>query len=446
MSSSRSRRRRRMMRRIRKFFHGLTLLCIAAVLVVGTVLVLMWTGGDDSVPAARQSWPEAVTAAPVVTEAPSPAPTAEPTEAPSPSPTPTAEPTPSPTPEPTPRSVTFRVTGDLMASESMLAYAKSAGGAEYDYAPMFALVADALANADYTMSNLETTIGMYKNQPYSGYPQFNTPESYLDALKGCGIDFLTLANNHMLDRYFDGMKNTVANVEAYGFDHSGAYVSQEARGTAAVAEICGVRVGFVSYTEGTNGMETLCDAAAKAYGVPYLYTADFEGDVQRLRDAGAEIVIAFPHWGEEYTREPNAIETQYARKLADAGVDVIIGSHPHVLQKVDALQANGRQVLVAYSMGNFISTQNGYGDPYTDTGMILEFTMTEQPDGSFAVTGMGYLPTYCWIHDGTLQVVPISQYMDECPEGMSGSTYSRMKECYAFVRKLMNESIAVLEG
>ena len=137
-----------MMRRIRKFFHGLTLLCIAAVLVVGTVLVLMWTGGDDSVPAARQSWPEAVTAAPVVTEAPSPAPTAEPTEAPSPSPTPTAEPTPSPTPEPTPRSVTFRVTGDLMASESMLAYAKSAGGAEYDYAPMFALVADALANAD----------------------------------------------------------------------------------------------------------------------------------------------------------------------------------------------------------------------------------------------------------------------------------------------------------
>jgi len=238
------------------------------------------------------------------------------------------------------------------------------------------------------------------------------------------------------------MKNTVANVEKYGFDHSGAYVSEEDRKSANIVEINDIQFGFLSYTETTNGMESSADKAAQEYGVPYLYDADFEGDVARLREAGADVVIAFPHWGEEYLRQPNSSEKQYAQKLADAGVDVILGGHPHVLQKIEWIESEDRDVLVAYSLGNFISTQSHHG--YTDTGMILEFTVTEKDDGTFAVGDLGYVPTYCWKHDGTMQVVNSAKHYDDQPEGMSKSSYSRMKESYDQTRALIDDSIPVL--
>ena len=438
--TKKQRRAIRRRRRIQKFFHIFFMLLLVALVAAGALYVVGRMSPGGLLPSA--------TPVPTATIAPTATPTPAPTATPEPTATPT--PAPTPTPEPTPRVVRFRVTGDLMASETMLKYAQShAGGDGYDYAPMFELIADSLQDADYTMGNLETTIGMYKGQPYSGYPMFNTPESLLDALKGCGYDFLTLANNHMLDRYFDGMKNTVANVDAYGFDHSGAYVSQEARNSANIVEIGGIRFGFLSYTETVNGMEGFCDPAATEFGVPFLYYADYEGDVQRLRDAGAEVVIAFPHWGEEYLREPNSIEKQYAKKLADAGVDIILGSHPHVLQKVGWLTTedeNGeeKKTLVVYSLGNFISTQNHHG--YTDTGMIFEFTVSEQEDGSFAVENLGYVPTYCWWENGSLKVVNSAKHYDDKPDGMSSSAYNRMKESYRQTRELIDESIPTLEN
>lgn len=448
MSAKHSRKHRKARtKRIYRTIVNVALLFLAAVLLVlGTVFALTRLP-EKEVPAPV---PTAVPVTPAPTvmitlkpvETATPEPTIAPTPKPTPMPTPT--PTPTPTPEPTPRAATFRVTGDIMATEGMLGYAKAAGGEDgYDYDPQLKLIADELAAADYTMGNLETTIGMYKELPYSGYPLFNTPETLLETLKDCGYDFLTLANNHMLDRYFDGMKNTVANVEKYGFDHSGAYVSEEDRKTANIVEINDIKVGFLSYTEGTNGMEAAADKAAKEYGVPYLYEADYEGDVQRLKEAGAELIIAFPHWGAEYIREPNSIETQYAKKMAEAGVDIILGTHPHVLQKIEWIETENRKTLVAYSLGNFISTQAHHG--YTDTGMILEFTVTEREDGGFEIGNLGYVPTYCWKHDNTLQVVNSAKHYDDKPEGMSNSAYSRMKESYNQTRSLIDESIPVLK-
>lgn len=310
---------------------------------------------------------------------------------------------------------------------------------------MFTLVQASLQDADYTMGNLETTIGRYKELEYSGYPMFNTPESYLDALQGAGYGFLTLANNHMLDRYFDGMKNTVDNVEAQGFDYCGAYRTQEERDAAKVIDIRGIRFGFLSYTQGTNGMEDYCDAAAMQFGVPYLFESDFAADIAKLRQAGAEVVIVFPHWGEEYNRQPDATEQTYARKLVEAGADIILASHPHVLQKTETLTVTDgertRSAFVAYSLGNFVATQE---KPYTDTGIILDLTVQEQSDGTFAVTHAGYIPTYCWRHDGTLTVVPSSQYLDQRPEGMSDSAHQRMCASYRETLQLFGDTLPVL--
>ena len=415
------------MRRAKAFFKGVLIFVLAVLFVFGGLLLLTKLPGDDV-----QSAPQIVTSAPTdaPTAEPTQVPTAEPTAVPTPSPTPTIAPT--ATPEPTPRAAVIRAGGDVMITEGQLGYALKAGDgkSEYDFAPQFALIAEELGDADYTIVNLEATIGMYKDQPYSGYPRFNAPEVVLDVLKDAGVDFLTLANNHMLDRWFDGMKNTVAHVEAAGFDHSGAYVSQQARDAATVVEVQGIKIGFLSYTEGTNGMEAYADEAAREYGVPYLAEADFKADVKKLREAGAQIVIIMPHWGAEYVREPGYGQVMYAKKMAQAGADVILGSHPHVIQKIEWLTVQNEdgsehRTLCAYSLGNFISTQDHHG--YTDTGMLLQFEINEQADGSLRVENVGYVPTYCWKHDGTMQVVPALKYQTERAEGMGKSAHSRLK-------------------
>ena len=364
----------------------------------------------------------------------------------------TLAPTPVPTATPVPvmRSVHFRVTGDIMATEGQQEYALKAGnGQAYNYYPQYTLIAPSLQAADYTMGNLETTIGKYGDMDYSGYPRFNTSETLLNTLKDCGYDFFTLANNHMLDRYFDGLKTTVSNVETMGFAHTGAYRSREERSTPKIVEIGGIRFGFLAYTTYANGMEKNCDEGATLYGVPFFSNADIEGDVKSLREAGAEVVIAFPHWGTEYQTSPDATQKKYAEKLAVAGVDIIIGSHPHVLQPmgfVDVTRSDGSaaKVFVAYSMGNFISTQSHSG--YTDSGMILDFTVQEQPDGTFTLENVGYVPTFCWKHDNTLQVVPAVKYYQNRPSNMSSSSYKRLKNGLQATMKMMGEQFAVLES
>ena len=342
------------------------------------------------------------------------------------------------------RSVRLRVVGDIMVTEDQLKYAIKAG---YSFDNQFELINDILQNADYTIGNLETTVGKYGNKSYSGYPLFNSPTQILDTLKTAGFDMLTLANNHMLDRWFDGMKNTVNNVEKWGFDHVGAYRTQEERNTPVVKEIGGIKIGFVAYTHSTNTQEKVCDEAAVKYGVPYLYKSDIASDIKKLRAAGAEVIIAFPHWGDEYVRKPDDNQVAYAKKLAKAGADIIIGSHSHMVQPMGyqtVTQSDGSQkdVFIMFSMGNFISTHT---TAYTDSGIILDFTINEQPDGTFTCDNVGYIPTYCWIHDNTVQVLAPSQYLDSAPAGMSNADYSTMMDRYYGTIELIGDQFSVLK-
>ena len=349
---------------------------------------------------------------------------------------PTAEPvlTPSPTPrvraEGDPlRSVRMRVVGDIMVCDSQLSYAKKM---DYDFHDQFMMIADILQNADYTMGNMEGTVGKYKTMGYSGYPNFNCPETILETLKDDGIDFLTLANNHMLDRYFDGMKNTVTWVEQYGFDHVGAYRTQTERDTPVIYDINGIRFGFVAYTHSTNTYERVSDPQGVAIGVPYLYKCDIEADIKKLRDAGAEVVVAWPHWGAEYIREPDSDQTKYARRLAMAGADIILGSHSHMVQPMatyDVPDGNGgtRQVFCIFSLGNFISD---HSLQYTDNGVVLDFTVKEHENGSFTVENIGYIPTYTWKQSGGVRVLPSGRYLNSRPKGMDDANYSRLKASY----------------
>ena len=354
---------------------------------------------------------------------------------------------PDPTLEPpTPlRSARIRSAGDLMVHKKQLAIAKQADGS-YDFHPQYALIADALANADYTIANLETTIGQYENRPYSGFPMFNTPESLLDAVKDAGVDFLTLANNHMLDRYFEGMVKTVDNVEARGFDFGGANRTPEEKQRLNIVEVNGIRLGFLCYTEMTNGMEDWCNSAVKEYGVNYLRKADIPAEVAALRQAGADVVIAIPHWGVEYERHPQSYIVNKGRKMIAAGVDVVLGSHPHMVQPVEFVEVatesgQTRRGLVAWSLGNFIDNMT---KRYTDSGILLEFTVQERQDGSFGIENVGVVPIYCWKRDDSIQAISSLKYLDEPPEGMSSGTWQRMQDSYQELERLLGEDVKML--
>ena len=342
------------------------------------------------------------------------------------------------------RSVRMRAVGDIMFCQTQLVYAKDSG---YDFHNQFEMIADQLADADFTMGNMEGTIGKYKKSQYSGYPQFNAPDVALAPLKDYGIDFLTLANNHMLDPWSGGVENTVNNVEKYGFAHVGAYRTKAEKAGTVICEVGGIKFGFMAYTHTTNSMENRGVDKEAVDLVPYISKADFKGDVKKLRDAGAEVIIAWPHWGAEYVREPDSSQKKYAKQLAEAGVDIIIGSHAHEVQPMgfQSVTVDGveKQVLTMFCMGNFISD---HVIQYTDNGLILDFTVNEQPGGRFTVDNVGYIPTYTWKQDGAVKVLPSGRYLENRPTGMDDENYKRMVASYYEIAEVMGNQFQLING
>ena len=342
------------------------------------------------------------------------------------------------------RSVRMRVVGDIMFCQTQLVYARDSG---YDFHNQFEMIAEQLADADYTMGNMEGTIGKYKKSQYSGYPQFNAPDVALAPLKDYGIDFLTLANNHMLDRWSGGVENTVNNVEKYGFAHVGAYRTKAEKAGTVICEVGGIKFGFMAYTHTTNSMENRGVDKEAVDLVPYISKADFKGDVKKLRDAGAEVIIAFPHWGKEYVREPDDSQKKYARQLAEAGVDIIIGSHAHEVQPMGyqnvTVDGVDKQVLTMFCMGNFISD---HVLQYTDNGIILDFTVNEQPGGRFTCDSVGYIPTYTWKQNGAVKVLPSGRYLENRPTGMDDENYNRMVASYYEIVEVFGDQFQLING
>lgn len=344
------------------------------------------------------------------------------------------------------RSARFRAVGDLMFHDAQLKIARQPD-AMYDFHPQFALIAKTLGNADYTIANLETTIGRFRDIPYSGFPRFNAPETLLDAIRDAGVDFLTLANNHILDRFFEGLVTTVDNVEAKGFDFGGANRTPEEKARPVVVTVNGISVGMLCYTELTNTMDDYYSPEAEAYGVNYLRCADYAADVQKLRDAGAEVIFAMPHWGEEFYRTPNENTVRQAKKMIAAGVDVILGSHPHMVQPVEYVKvktADGgvRTGLVAYSLGNFISNMCL---PYTDSGIVLDFTLRERPEGGFTVGDVSIVPVYCWRREDMIQPLCALKVLNDIPEGMCVEDRSWAKESCDRLRELIDDAFPLAE-
>ncbi|MBR4442630.1 MAG: CapA family protein, partial [Clostridia bacterium] len=362
------------------------------------------------------------------------------------------------------RRATIRMAGDVIVDWEMLQGCYDKATDRYDFSPYFELIGTTLSSSDYTMINIEASLRKGK-YGYSGYPQFTTPPAILQLLRNVGVDMITMCNNHMLDGYCDGIVESVSYVNDARLDHIGGYVDQEDSETPEIYEINGIRVGFVTYTQVTNDMEYKSDDRYK-YLVHYFKNAKFKDDIAKTRAAGAEVVVAVAHWGEEYKRSPESSTVSYAKQLAAAGADVIIGGHPHMVQPAEYITAtdssgNSHTALCIYSLGNFLSQHVA---KYTDSGVVFEFTIQENTNGSFSIVEAGYVPVFVWKWPATdangktimgttkgrddkpvynLRLLPIARYMDNPPEGMSDEQYARMRECWFETLEVMNNSSVI---
>ncbi len=307
---------------------------------------------------------------------------------------------PAPEPEPEPFTATLAVCGDIMSHMPQTRDAWSDTLGAYDYTTMLSGARTYVQNADFAVANLETTFA--GGPDYSGYPAFNTPDELADGLQGLGFDLLLTANNHCMDRRYDGLARTLDVLDARGLAHVGTYRTQEERDAnhgIVLADVGGISVAFLGYTYGTNGipLESGREYSVNLFNTDYLSSCSTPNTEQLAADLAAaqalspDLIAVMIHWGVEYQTTQNAYQEQIAQFLFDNGADIILGGHSHVLQPMQLRTlADGRQGFVCFSLGNMISAQN---DRYTDTTVALTLELTKDPaTGAAWVSGYSYAP------------------------------------------------------
>lgn len=353
---------------------------------------------------------------------------------------------------------TLAVCGDAMSHmpQTRDAYDSQAGA--YDYKPMIRFAKSWIEQADYAVVNLETTFA--GGPDYSGFPAFNTPDALGDALKDAGFDLVSTANNHCLDRGYDGMVRTLDVLDNLGLAHVGTYRSAEERAAqngVHIADVGGIKVAFLSYTYGTNGIPV---SKSHPDTVNILHT-DYMSDAQVLDTAriaddltaaealSPDLIAVIVHWGVEYQTTQNEHQEEIADFLFDHGADVILGSHPHVLQPMETRTLTDRDGtthtgFVCWSLGNFISSQN---DEYTDTTVVLNLELTKNPNtGVTDVTKVGYVPLYMLDREQEVggerfTLLDAHRGIEEYASGdssyISASTEKKLQKCVSDCHKIL---------
>lgn len=292
---------------------------------------------------------------------------------------------------PAPRpGATLLFAGDAMQHQAQLDQALSeGGGTRHDYSECFRWIAPAITEADYAVVNLEVPLG--GGPRYSGYPCFSAPDSYAQALADAGFDMMLTANNHCLDSGMKAARRTIRALDSLGIDHIGTYhdaADREAK-VPFVKTINGIRFGFLNYTYGTNGIP-----ARDGMEVAYIDRDRMAREMRATREAGAEILVVTMHWGIEYVLRENAIQCELADFLIKNGADMVIGSHPHVIQPMKMVrdESRGQDVPVVYSLGNFISNMKT-GD--TRGGAYMRVRVERDEDGKARVKWADYDTFFC---------------------------------------------------
>ena len=332
-----------------------------------------------------------------------------------------------------PKKISFLFIGDIMGHDEQIWSAENRETHTFNYDDVFKYIKPVIGQADIAIANFEVTLA---GQPYMGYPQFSSPADLASACKNAGIDYLVTANNHAADRGKKGIISTITKLDSIGIPHTGTFLNAAARDTLSPLMIHrdGTSVALINYTFSTNGLPV-----PEPVIVNMLDKASITRDVEKAKNKKADIIILFLHWGTEYDTIPSREQTDMARYFRSIGVDLVIGSHPHVIQKmVMAVDSTSKEnKLVVYSLGNFISNQR---KPKTDGGSIVRVELTKDSD-KYVVTNAGYYLT--WVY------TPIINYRKKfyilpCSEFESNPEFFDKPEAFSLLRKFVTDSRKLL--
>ncbi len=303
-------------------------------------------------------------------------------------------------------------TGDIILHSTVLDGAKTSDG-DYDFSAFFTQTEKYFKAAHLATANLEVTLGGTESGVFSGYPAFNAPDSLLDVIKSSGIRMVTTANNHCYDTGLFGLKRTVQQLKSSGIDFIGTKES-DSDPTYIVKDVNGIKIGMVTYTyenssgdgqKSINGNVVKAEANSLINSFNYDKIDEFytqaQSAIDSMKQSGAEAIVFYMHWGEEYQLSANTWQKSIAQKLCNMGVDVIVGSHPHVVQPIELIFSEDSQntTVCVYSMGNAISNQrqelmDSCPSGHTEDGMLFYYTFEKYGDGTVALGGVDVIPTW----------------------------------------------------
>ena len=295
---------------------------------------------------------------------------------------------------------------------------------EYDYTDFLEPLRPLLSQADIAVANMEFTLA---GKPYSGYPAFSAPDGYATYVKDLGVDVFLTANNHITDKGENGLRRTLHIYDSLRVRHTGTGLEERTfhRDNPLMLYCKGLRIALVNFTYGTN--------TATAYEWPSVSLMDKDEvsrQVSRARELGADIVIAVPHWGTEYSLRHSREQEHWAQWLEEKGVDAIIGAHPHVVQDTTSIGA----VPVIYSMGNAVSNMSA-----ENTRLELAVTLKIAVDRHRKASVLTPELTFLWctlpgkLTDG-YQTIPVKKYLGHREMWISPSDYDNMVTTYRRVR------------
>lgn len=359
-------------------------------------------------------------------------------------------------------TVSIGVTGDVLVHGPLIQAAKENDGS-YDFTSMYEHIDDYFKKYDFMVANLEVTLGGTEAGPFQGYPAFNCPDSMVDALKDAGVDMLLTANNHSYDTHYNGFIRTQTVLNEKNMPYLGTQMTAEDK-DYIVRDINGIKVGMVCYTYETtpteDGRKTLngIPLAAKACDLVTSFNyddlagfyAEMEQTISSMEAEGAEAIMVFMHWGNEYELKPNANQKAIAQKLCDLGVDVIVGGHPHVLQPFTTLTSSkGEKTYCIYSVGNCISNQRRESltdvanENYTEDGVIFGVEFEKWNDGTVKVCGIDLLPTWVYRSESggrrVYSVIPLDTEVKDW--SVYGVGTSRLFSSYEQTMAILGEGI-----
>ena len=326
--------------------------------------------------------------------------------------------------------------GDIMGHGGQIEAAYNIKSKSYNYDPVFQKIKPIIDRADITIANLEVTLA---GPPYSGYPQFSSPDALAKACKENGIDVLVTANNHSVDRRKSGIIRTLKVLDSLQIPHTGTFRNPTERkhNNLLILRKGSIRVGVLNYTYGTNGLK-----AAKPTIVNYIDTAQMRLDIEKTKRENLDQLIVVTHWGMEYQTSPNKNQIKIAQFLLDKGANMVIGGHPHVIQK--AIWKKDENQLIAYSLGNFVSNQASVN---TDGGMMLELKLVKEGN-KVEIKEPGY--HLIWVHKPNIngkksyEIIPCNLYEHD-KKIMNETNRSRMNLFIKNARKIMSQNVNIPE-